>query len=51
MDKNSLQQNVFIQNLGKEIVVYNYGSSDKKYCLFMVGPAEVPNWLKLLMKC
>lgn len=33
MDKNSLQQNVFIQNLGKEIVVYNYGSSNKKILL------------------
>lgn len=33
MDKNSQQQNVFIPNLGKEIVVYNYGASDKKVLL------------------
>lgn len=33
MDQNSLQQNVFIPNLGKEIVVYHYGTSDKKVLL------------------
>ncbi|WP_447637270.1 alpha/beta fold hydrolase [Flavobacterium microcysteis] len=33
MDQNSLQQNVFIPNLGKEIVVYNYGTGDKKVLL------------------
>ncbi|MEZ0006290.1 pimeloyl-ACP methyl ester carboxylesterase [Flavobacterium sp. 28YEA47A] len=33
MDQNSLQQNVFIPNLDKEIVVYNYGASDKKILL------------------
>lgn len=33
MDQNSHQENVFIPNLGKEIVVYNYGASDKKILL------------------
>lgn len=30
MDRNSLQQNVIISSIGKEIVVYSYGKSDKK---------------------
>lgn len=33
MDKNSLQQNVTISKIGKEIVVYSYGKSDKKILL------------------
>ena len=33
MDKNSLQQNIIITNIGKEIVVYSYGKSDKKVLL------------------
>lgn len=33
MDRNSLQQNVIISSIGKEIVVYSYGKSDKKVLL------------------
>lgn len=33
MDKNSLQQNVTISSIEKEIVVYSYGKSDKKVLL------------------
>ncbi|WDO12277.1 alpha/beta hydrolase [Flavobacterium sp. WW92] len=33
MDKNSLQQNVTISSIEKEIVVYSYGKSDKKILL------------------
>lgn len=33
MDRNSLQQNVTISSIDKEIVVYSYGKSDKKVLL------------------
>lgn len=33
MDKNSIQTNVFIPEIKKEIVVYKYGKSDKKVLL------------------
>ena len=33
MDENSMQENVFIPSINKEIVVYNFGNSDKKILL------------------